>query len=222
MLGIIQLMPLSLIAQKSYYFRLKTTPSISWRGDESSKANLVNSFGIMVGYSFNKRISLETGLGFNRVGFKYVRVAESIGVINGFNTYTLEGEIPVKQKFTERFIEFPIQLNYIFKQKNGIDLFFNSRVSLNFFNQVVRKTWYYHKTDQEFTTKNTFSGTQGRDKLAFSYELGMNIQKKITEKIALGTGIQYKQLYHNHKFPFKPKKRHFNSIGVDFYLIYRL
>ena len=209
-------------AQKPFYFKLKTSPSISWRGDEASRSKLVNAFGISAGYEFNKKFSLETGIGFNKVGYKYIRTVESIGVIDGFNAYILEGGIPVKQKFTERFIEIPLQFNYLLKTIHGLAISCYPRVSLNFFNQDVHKDWYYYKTDKEFSTKNTFTGTQGRDKLAFSYQLGINLQKNITQKIILGAGINYKNLYHNHKFPFKVAQRSFNNIGGECYLLCQL
>ena len=208
------------ITQNRNYLKLNINPSFSWKSNEPSKIKLVNSLGLSIGRRFGNKISIETGVGLNKVAYKLIRVAEVIGVVDGFSTYLLEGEIPVKQKFTDRFIEIPLQVNYEFYQKDNINIFFYSRLSSNFIYESFHENWYHYKTEEEFTTKNTYVNSQGKETFALSYQLGAIYRMNIHRMINLGMGINYKNLFHKHKFPSRPEDRVFHNIGIEANILY--
>lgn len=208
--------------QNKTYINLHTIPSLSWKEQDNSKVKLVNSFGLSVGYELNKRFSAELGLGLNKVGYKLIRVVNEIGVINGYNSYTLVGEIPVKQKFTEKSIGIPCQINYFIKRSSKLAVSIYSNVALNLYYKRTAENWYYYKTDREFKTKNTFSGTRGKDKIVWSYQFGFDYQRKLFENLFLGTGLNYQIYQYQHFFPLLPEKRKFHNIGLKLFLKYKL
>jgi len=218
----ILILPMTGITQNKYYLKMNLNPGYSWKSNEPSKIKYVNSFGILLGRRCGNKFSLETGLGLSKAAYKLIRTVEVIGVIDNFNSYILEGEIPVKQKITDRFIEVPFQINYILKPKKNISLSIYSRASMNFTHESIRENWYYYKTDDEFSTKNTFINSRGKHKFAFSYQLGFFLQKKIYKKISLGIGLNYRNLFHKHKFPLRAESRVFHNVSGEINVIYEL
>lgn len=198
--------------QKNWFIKLNMNPRFSWSNDEASKINPTNSFSANIGFGFSKKISAETGIYLNRVGFRLKRRVESIGVIDGFNTYHLEGDIPVKQNFTEKFIGIPFQLNYNILKRNNFKLFGYSNLTINLYNRTYEKWWYYYRTADEFTTKNTFT-FNGRQKLSFGYEAGVFFERNLKKEFSLLIGINYFQLFHETKFPLKAKEVQFFNLG---------
>lgn len=210
------------IGQKQVYFQLDINPSSSWSNDDGSTTRFTNPIGGSIGYFISKRLSIETGIIFNRTGYRYERIVENIGVIEGYNIYSLEGQIPVKQKFTQKFIGIPIQFNFFLVNTDKYKFSSYANLSINLYQGRNDKTWYYYNTPDEFHTDNNFGKSPGVEKTAISYEFGMQIDKSLINKMDLIMGLNFRNLFHEHKFPWIAKKVKYYNIGLLIGLKYYL
>lgn len=199
-------------SQNSWFVKLNTNPRLSWSNDKSSKINPTNSISATVGYEFSDKLSAETGLYLNKVGYRLERTVEVIGVIDGFDSYLLEGEIPVKQKFTEQFIGIPMQINYNFLKRGNFRLFGYSNLTINIYKRTHHKWWYYYQKADEFSTDNTFV-FNGKQKINLAYELGVFFEQNFFKRFSILVGGNYSHLFHESKFPLTPKKSQFFNVG---------
>lgn len=210
---VILLTPFLCKSQNSWFVKLNTNPRLSWSNDKGAKINPTNSILAIVGYEFSDKVSAETGLYLNRVGYRLERTVEVIGVIDGFNSYLLAGEIPVKQKFTERFIGIPMQINYNFFRGLNFRLFGYSNLAINIYNESNHKWWYYYQRADEFSTDNTFI-FNGIQKFNLSYELGAFFEQNLLRGFSILGGVNYLHLFNESKFPLTPKKIQYFNLGV--------
>ncbi len=210
---LIFLIPVFGFCQNSWFVKLNSNPRLSWLNDKGSKINLTSSISATVGYEFSKKISIETGLYLNRVGYRLERTLERVGVTEGINSYILEGEIPVKQKFKEKFVGVPLQLNYKFLERDKFNLFAYSNLSINRYNKSDHKWWYYYEAANEFSTDNTFTWN-GRQKMNLSFELGVYLEQKLFKEISILGGINYLHLFHKKNLLISEKSSQFSNVGI--------